>query len=104
MLETLIGVIDWGLAPQQAVSMPNFGARNEEETGIGGEHPLIGDDGEGSGGSSEDVENLVSSLEDKGHEVSTEGQVSGLSAIVRQDDGTLIGGADPRREGVVLGG
>lgn len=104
VLETLIGVIDWGLAPQQAVSMPNFGARNEEETGIGGEHPLIGDDGEGSGGSSEDVENLVSSLEDKGHEVSTEGQVSGLSAIVRQDDGTLIGGADPRREGVVLGG
>lgn len=104
VLETLIGVIDWGLDPQQAVSMPNFGARNEEETGIGGEHPLIGDDGEGSGGSSEDVENLVSSLEDKGHEVSTEGQVSGLSAIVRQDDGTLIGGADPRREGVVLGG
>ena len=104
VLETLIGVIDWGLDPQQAVSMPNFGARNEEETGIGGEHPLIGDDGEGSGGSSEDVENLVSSLEDKGHEVSTEGQVSGLSAIVRQDDGTLIGGADPRREGVILGG
>lgn len=50
VLKTLIGVIDWGLDPQQAVSMPNFGARNEEETGIGGEHPLIGDDGEGSGG------------------------------------------------------
>ena len=50
VLKTLIGVIDWGLDPQQAVSMPNFGARNEEETGIGGEHLLIGDDGEGSGG------------------------------------------------------
>lgn len=104
VLKTLIGVIDWGLDPQQAVSMPNFGARNEKETGIGGEHPLIGEDGKGSENSAEDVKNLVSSLEDKGHEVSTEGQVSGLSAIVRQDDGSLIGGADPRREGVVLGG
>lgn len=104
VLKTLIGVIDWGLDPQQAVSMPNFGARNEEETGIGGDHPLIGEDGEGSEDSAEDVENLVSSLEDRGHDVSTEGQISGLSAIVRQEDGTLIGGADPRREGVVLGG
>jgi gamma-glutamyltranspeptidase/glutathione hydrolase len=101
VLKTLIGVIDWGLDPQQAVSMPDFGARNTAETGIGGEHPLVvGEDGKPTA----DAKKLVDALEKKGHEVSTEPQTSGLSAIVRQKDGTLLGGADPRREGVVLGG
>jgi gamma-glutamyltranspeptidase/glutathione hydrolase len=101
VLKTLIGVIDWGLDPQQAVSMPDFGARNTAETGIGGEHPLIaGADGKPTA----DAQKLVEALKKKGHEVSTEPQTSGLSAIVRQKDGSLLGGADPRREGVVLGG
>ncbi|WP_029449877.1 gamma-glutamyltransferase family protein [Corynebacterium nuruki] len=101
VLKTLIGVIDWGLDPQQAVSMPDFGARNTAETGIGGEHPLIaGADGKPTA----DTQKLVEALKKKGHEVSTEPQTSGLSAIVRQKDGSLLGGADPRREGVVLGG
>jgi gamma-glutamyltranspeptidase/glutathione hydrolase len=101
VLKTLIGVIDWGLDPQQAVSMPDFGARNTAETGIGGEHPLIaGADGKPTA----DAKKLVEALKKKGHEVSTEPQTSGLSAIVRQKDGSLLGGADPRREGVVLGG
>ncbi len=97
VVKTIISLVDWGMDPQQAVSSPNFGARNTEETGVGGENPLIGDGGDA-------VDRLTSGLEDRGHEVSTEDQSSGLSAIVRQDDGTLVGGADPRREGVVLGG
>lgn len=97
VVKTIVGLVDWGMDPQQAVSAPNFGARNTEETGIGGENPLIGDGGEA-------VDRLITGLEDRGHDVSTEDQSSGLSAIVRQEDGTLIGGADPRREGIVLGG
>jgi gamma-glutamyltranspeptidase/glutathione hydrolase len=97
VVKTIVALVDWGMDPQQAVSSPNFGARNTEETGVGGESPLIEDGGDAVG-------RLTSGLEDRGHDVSTDDQSSGLSAIVRQDDGTLLGGADPRREGVVLGG
>jgi len=37
-----------------------------------------------------------------GHQVDLADQSSGLSAITRDDPG-LIGGADPRREGLVMG-
>lgn len=97
VVKTIVALVDWGMDPQQAVGSPNFGARNTAETGVGGENPLIGGGGKA-------VDRLTSGLEDRGHDVSTEDQSSGLSAIVRQDDGTLVGGADPRREGVVLGG
>ncbi|MGN0096835.1 MAG: gamma-glutamyltransferase [Corynebacterium sp.] len=97
VVKTIVALVDWEMDPQQAVGSPNFGARNTAETGVGGENPLIGGGGEA-------VDRLTSGLEDRGHDVSTEDQSSGLSAIVRQDDGTLVGGADPRREGVVLGG
>lgn len=93
VVKTLVGLVDWGLDPQQAVSAPAFGAANSPETGIGGEHPAVADDAA-----------LLDRLRELGHEVSTEDQSSGLSAILRQSDGTLVGGADPRREGVVLGG
>ncbi|WP_420100307.1 gamma-glutamyltransferase [Corynebacterium sp.] len=96
VVRTIVALVDWGMDPQQAVGSPNIGARNNDETGVGGEHPLIG------GG--EAADRLTSGLEDRGHDVSTEEQSSGLSAIVRQEDGTLVGGADPRREGIVLGG
>jgi gamma-glutamyltranspeptidase/glutathione hydrolase len=46
--------------------------------------------------------NLAEALEAMGHEVKVRGLESGLHAI-RIDGETLTGGADPRREGVVLG-
>lgn len=95
VIKTLIGIIDWDLNPQQAVSFPNFGALNRPQTRIGGEHPLLA-------GDSAQSEELISSLEGLGHEINTDPQTSGLSALVVTDDG-IIGGADPRREGVVLG-
>ncbi|MEX3505640.1 gamma-glutamyltransferase [Corynebacterium sp. LK2510] len=94
VLKTFLGMTEWGMNPQQAISAPNFGARNTPETGIGGEHPLV------SGG---DADGVVDALEDKGHEVVTDSMSSGLSALVRRD-GAIVGGADPRREGIVLGG
>lgn len=92
VVKTLVGIEDWGMNPQQAVSSPNFGARNKPVTGIGGEHPLVADSAA-----------LQDGLRELGHEVDTDAQTSGLSALVVEEGG-IVGGADPRREGVVLGG
>ncbi|ALC05384.1 gamma-glutamyltranspeptidase [Corynebacterium deserti GIMN1.010] len=93
VVKTLVNIIDWGMDPQQAVSAPNFGAMNQPQTGLGKEHPLI----------SANEDELVAELESKGHELNVTDQSSGLSALVKEGD-TIVGGADPRREGVVLGG
>jgi gamma-glutamyltranspeptidase/glutathione hydrolase len=43
-------------------------------------------------------------LEDKDHPVKIRHLTSGLHGIEIMPDGTLVGGADPRREGIALGG
>nr|WP_296773927.1 gamma-glutamyltransferase [Rhodococcus sp. (in: high G+C Gram-positive bacteria)] len=93
VVKTLVGILDWGMNPQQAVSMVDFGAANSPSTNYGGEHPNVtGPD-----------DPVVKQLEQWGHQVSTADQSSGLSALQRTGDG-WTGGADPRREGIVLGG
>jgi gamma-glutamyltranspeptidase/glutathione hydrolase len=84
--KTLIGVIDWGLDPQAAIALPNVGSRNgptELEAGT----PAVA---------------LAPKLRALGHEVEVLDHTSGIQAIVRTKRG-WIGGADPRREGVVKG-
>ena len=84
--KTLIGVLDWHLDPQAAIDLPNIGSRNgptELESGTR-------------------VELLANPLRAMGHDVRISAQTSGVQAIVRTRDG-WIGGADSRREGVVLG-
>jgi gamma-glutamyltranspeptidase/glutathione hydrolase len=63
---------------------------------VGGEHPDIDTSDNG------DHDPLVQGLRKLGHQVDLADQSSGLSAIVR-DAGGWLGGADPRREGVVMG-
>jgi gamma-glutamyltranspeptidase/glutathione hydrolase len=89
--KTLVGVLDWNLDVQQAISLPNFGSRNgptEVEKGQVG--PAV-----------------VEALKARGHEVREIDMGSGLQGIVRvrRPDGSpgWVGGADPRREGVALG-
>ncbi|MBD0862348.1 gamma-glutamyltransferase family protein [Gordonia sp. zg691] len=96
VLKTVIGMLDWGLDPQQAVSMIDFGAANTPTSNVGGEHPLVDTADDGAD------DPLVRGLRDRGAEVSVEEQSSGLSALLRHDRG-WIGGADPRREGAVMG-
>lgn len=96
VVKTLVGLLDWGLDPQQAVSLADFGAANTPVTGIGGEDPDI--DATTNG----DHNPLVEQLRAMGHQVSVVQQSSGLSALKRTPDG-WIGGADPRREGAVMG-
>jgi len=96
VVKTLVGILDWGLDPQQAVSMVDFGANNSPKTNVGGEHPNI-DAADGGANDS-----LVQGLRARGHTVDVADQSSGLSALVRRGAG-WIGGADPRREGLVMG-
>jgi gamma-glutamyltranspeptidase / glutathione hydrolase len=96
VVKTLVGMIDWGLDPQQAVSAVDFGAANSPKTNVGGEHPDIDTSDNG------DHDPLVVGLRKLGHQVDLGAQSSGLSAIVRDNAG-WVGGADPRREGLVMG-
>ncbi|MBD2305845.1 gamma-glutamyltransferase [Chroococcidiopsis sp. FACHB-1243] len=84
--QALIAVLDWKLDSQQAISLPHYGNRDgatELETNTS-------------------VVNLQQSLEAIGHSVQIVEQISGSHAIVRTETG-LVGGADPRREGIAAG-
>ena len=88
--KTLYGVLNWGLTPQQAVDLPNFGSTNGPTLLEQGRFPAA----------------TVQALQARGHEVREMEMTSGLQAItVGNVHGTpmLLGGADPRREGVVMG-
>ncbi|WP_234413787.1 gamma-glutamyltransferase family protein [Ideonella sp. A 288] len=96
--KTLVGVLDWGMNAQQATSMIDFGAANSPNTNVGSEHPNV----DISANAANDA--LITGLRGLGHTVNTAAQSSGLGTIVRRSDGRgYDGGADPRREGVVLG-
>jgi gamma-glutamyltranspeptidase / glutathione hydrolase len=90
--KTLVGLIDWKLDPQAAIDLPNFGSRNgptELEKGTV-------------------LESLKSPLESRGHSVNVMDFTSGLQALQRTYDASgkpngWRGGADPRREGIVIG-
>jgi len=101
--KTIVGIVDWGLSPQEAIELPNVIARNGtlrmETQNLRDAETEELDRGAGAKefGMSEEI---VSSLEGLGHKVRRSGgEISGLHIIYRQEDGTLIGGADPRREG-----
>lgn len=103
--KTIVGMIDWGLSPQEAIELPNVIARRGrvslEAKGIKDEET---NEVQRTGPAAEFgmEESLVKTLEDKGHTVRrSKGEISGLHIIYRRPDGTLIGGADPRREGTV---
>jgi gamma-glutamyltranspeptidase/glutathione hydrolase len=84
--ESLIGVLDWKLDAQQAISLPHFVNRN-------GATELERDTRAAT---------LKRELEARGHEVKLVRMISGLQGI-QIKEGKLYGGADPRREGVALG-
>ena len=84
--KTLIGIVDWGLDPQAAIALPNFGSRN-------GPTELEADT---------EVASLAPKLRALGADVSVLEMTSGTQTIVRTNNG-WIGGADPRREGMVMG-
>jgi gamma-glutamyltranspeptidase / glutathione hydrolase len=84
--KVLFATLDWKLDVQQAISLPNFGSRNG---------PTELEEGRSSPA-------LAEALKARGHEVRVMAQTSGLQAIQRTPSG-WFGGADPRREGIVMG-
>ena len=101
--KTIVGIIDWGLSPQDAIELPNVIARNgslrmeAQNLRDADTEELNRGAGAKEFGMAEDT---VAALEALGHDVRRSGgEISGLHIIYRQDDGSLIGGADPRREG-----
>ncbi len=90
--KTIVGLLDWRLDVQRAISLANFGSRNTGPTEV--------EEGRVSAG-------LIEQLKARGHDVRAIPMTSGLQAIVRVrlPDGRSgwAGGADPRREGVALG-
>jgi gamma-glutamyltranspeptidase / glutathione hydrolase len=96
VVKTLVAMLDWNLNPQQGVSLVDFGADNSPQTNVGGEDPEINTSDNG------DRDPLVQGLHALGHQVNLSDQSSGLSAITRGQS-QWSGGADPRREGAVMG-
>lgn len=84
--QAIIAMIDWGLDPQAAAALPHavnrFGTYDLE--------------------AGTPAEALAQGLEAAGYETQTHALTSGLHVIAIGD--RLRGGADPRREGIALGG
>lgn len=86
-LKALIGVLDWGLPMQAAVALPNVVATPAAIRIEAGLKPEI-----------------LQSLKDMGYAIKeVQGENSGLHGVMFWK-GEIDGGADPRREGVVLKG
>lgn len=84
---TLVAMRDWEFNAQTALNLPHA-------ITLGGD--VFVERGRFS-------EEAMEALRERGHTVSERELTSGLQAIMRLDDGSLFGGADPRREGVVMG-
>ncbi len=88
--KALLGTWQWDLGPQGAIDLPNFGT-------TGG--PLVLEE-------KRFPTATVEALKAKGHTVNEAALTSGLQALQRitvNRQKVWLGGADPRREGVVLG-
>ncbi|CAM3483737.1 gamma-glutamyltransferase family protein [Paracidovorax anthurii] len=88
--KTLYGIFNWGLTPQQAINLPNFGSLNG---------PTMLEE-------KRFAPATVEQLRTRGAEVREMNMTSGLQAITRANvhgQPMWLGGADPRREGIVMG-
>ena len=88
VLKTLIGALDWHLSMRAAVALPNLVAHGAN---FSGEADKFGPQ-------------LLDALNARGVNVHAgQYEESGLTGLQVLPDGSLDGGADPRREGVALG-
>jgi gamma-glutamyltranspeptidase/glutathione hydrolase len=87
VLKTLIGTFDWHLSIQDAISLPNLVAHGASFSGEADKFPP----------------GMVEKLNALGINIHPgQFEESGLTGVRVDPDGTLHGGADPRREGVAL--
>jgi len=84
--KTLYGMLNWGLNAQEAINLPNFGSLNGPTILEEKRFPV----------------STVDALKARGHAIREINMTSGLQGIQKTSPG-FFGGADPRREGIVLG-
>jgi len=84
--KTLLGTLAWGLNVQDAINLPNFGSVNGPTLLEAQRFPPT----------------TADALRARGHEIREIPMVSGLQAVQRTPS-NYFGGADPRREGEVMG-
>lgn len=84
--KAIYGMYGWGLNAQKAIDLPNFANFNGPSVLELDAFP----------------DHVIQSLESMGHELSIRALTSGIQAIQVTEQG-LYGGADPRREGNVMG-
>ena len=87
--KALLGA-SWGLPPQEAADLPNFGPLN------GKRGPLLLEEGRFP-------QTTVDALAAIGHQIGTSTLPSGVHTLMRASDGAWLAGTDPRREGVARG-
>ena len=85
--KTIYGMLNWGMNAQKAIDLPNFASLNG---------PSLLEEKRFSPGT-------VEALRARGAEVREMTMTSGLQAIQKLPKGGFFGGADPRREGLVMG-
>ncbi len=88
--KSLYGVLDWGMTPQQAINLPNFGSLNGPTLLEEKRFPPA----------------TVEALRARGAEVRETPMPSGLQMLTHgqaHGERFWFGGADPRREGIVMG-
>ena len=85
--KVITGALAWGLPVQQAVDLPNFGHFNSGSLIV--ERGAL-------------TPEQLADLRGRGHAIVETDLTSGLQVLMRVKGG-WVGGADPRREGVVLG-
>ena len=84
--KSLVGAIDWGLSMQDSIALPNLVARGASFNGEVTKFPAP----------------VLEGLRQRGINLKPgAGEDSGLTGVIIRD-GRIDGGADPRREGVVL--
>ena len=84
--KTLYGMLNWGMDAQTAINLPNFGALGAPTLLEDKRFPAA----------------TLEALAARRHELREMDMTSGLQAIGRTREG-FLGGADPRREGIVMG-
>ena len=88
--KAVYGTLNWGQLPQKAINLPNFASLNGPTLLEEDRFPAV----------------TIDALSARGHEVREINMTSALQIIARgQAHGQTLwlGGADPRREGVVMG-
>lgn len=87
--KTIYGMLNWNLGPQAAIDLPNFGSLNGPTLLEEKRFPV----------------DTIKALNSRGHDVRETNMTSGLQTIARDTKSAYrwLGGADPRREGLVMG-